>query len=164
MSRHRLLDPKLDLVFKRLFAEAPDLLIDLINAVRVGEPAIVELEVINPQITPEDVHNKSIMLDILARESSGKLLNLEMQTQRHAGWSARMLYYLARILGRQLDKGQDYQHIRPVIGIYLMDFVLFPQHEQSLWRFELRDHLCPDVILDHSLQFHLLDSLVQALE
>jgi len=40
MTGPGLLDPKLDLVFKRLFAGAPDLLADLINAVRSDEPPI----------------------------------------------------------------------------------------------------------------------------
>jgi len=50
MIEHDLLDPKLDLVFKRLFAESPDLLADLINAVRSDEPPVVGLEIRNPQI------------------------------------------------------------------------------------------------------------------
>ena len=36
-----LLDPKNDYVFFRIFSEVADLLIDLINAVRVGEEPIV---------------------------------------------------------------------------------------------------------------------------
>ena len=38
MPSYPLLDPKLDVVFKKLFVEAPDLLADLINAVRSDEP------------------------------------------------------------------------------------------------------------------------------
>jgi len=33
-----LLDPKNDYVFKRLFTQAPELLVSLINAVRADEP------------------------------------------------------------------------------------------------------------------------------
>jgi len=152
-----LLDPKIDLVFKRIFTRSPELLLDLVNAVRQEEPPLVELSILNPQITPEDVKRKFITLDILARDANGKLLNVEMQTQPHAGWTSRVVYYLARILGGQLQAGDDYLHLRPVIGIYLMDFNLFPEPEQGHWRFELRDHQRPEVVLDRNLQLHLVE-------
>lgn len=106
MPHQPLLDPKLDVIFKRLFAEAPDLLADLINAVRSDEPPIVELRVLNPQIAPEELTGKFIVLDILARDLTGQLFNIEMQTRNHAGWPSRSLYYLARNLGRQLQSGR----------------------------------------------------------
>ncbi|QLF93420.1 Rpn family recombination-promoting nuclease/putative transposase [Pseudomonas sp. ABC1] len=151
-----LLDPKLDVIFKRLFAEAPELLADLINAVRSDEPPIVELQVLNPQIAPEELTGKFIVLDILARDQTGQLFNIEMQTRNHAGWPSRSLYYLARNLGRQLQVGDGYQQIQPVIGIHLMDFDLF-EEQQACWAFELRDRQRPQVRLDRSLQLHLIE-------
>jgi hypothetical protein len=40
MDAKPLLDPKNDFVFKRLFADAPDLLAALINAVRSSDPPV----------------------------------------------------------------------------------------------------------------------------
>ncbi|TBV15658.1 Rpn family recombination-promoting nuclease/putative transposase [Stutzerimonas kirkiae] len=151
-----LLDPKLDVVFKRLFAEAPDLLADLINAVRSDEPPIVELQVLNPQILPEDLTGKFIVLDTLARDVNGQLFNIEMQARNHQGWPSRTVYYLARNLSRQLKPGDDYNQLQPVIGIHLMDFDLFDD-EQAFWQFELRDRRQRSVIFDRSLQLHLLE-------
>ncbi|TBU93267.1 hypothetical protein DNJ95_12025 [Stutzerimonas kirkiae] len=156
MPGQPLLDPRLDVIFKRLFAEAPDLLADLINAVRSDEPPIVELQVLNPQIAPEELTGKFIVLDILARDQTGQLFNIEMQTRNHAGWPSRSLYYLARNLGRQLQVGDGYQRMQPVIGIHLMDFDLF-EEEQACWAFELRDRQRPQVRLDRSLQLHLIE-------
>jgi len=157
MTERGLLDPKLDLVFKRLFAESPDLLMDLINSVRISEPPIVTLEILNPQVTPEDITKKLVVLDILARDASGQMLNVEMQTRQHAGLPSRMVFYLARLLGRQLEAGEDYHQVQPVIGITLMDFDLFPETEQAVWDFELRDRRHPDITLDRSLQLHLVE-------
>ncbi len=151
-----LLDPKLDVVFKRLFAEAPDLLADLINAVRSDEPPIVELQILNPQIAPEELSGKFIVLDILARDIDGQMFNIEMQTRVHAGWSSRSLYYLARTLGRQLQAGESYTEVQPVVGIHLMDFDLF-EESQACWAFELRDRRYPEVRLDRRLQLYLIE-------
>jgi len=157
MTKRGLLDPKLDLVFKRLFAESPDLLMDLINSVRISEPPIVALEILNPQVTPEDITKKLVILDILARDATGRMLNVEMQTRQHAGLPSRMVFYLARLLGRQLEAGEDYHQVQPVIGITLMDFDLFPDVERAVWDFELRDRQFPDIVLDRSLQLHLVE-------
>ncbi|HMN44441.1 MAG TPA: Rpn family recombination-promoting nuclease/putative transposase [Povalibacter sp.] len=151
-----LLDPKLDLIFKRLFVDAPDLLADLINAVRSNEPPLVELQILNPQIAPEELTGKFVVLDILARDLTGQVFNIEMQTCKHAGWSSRTVYYLARTLGRQLQAGESYAQVQPVIGIHLMDFDLF-EEAQACWVFELRDGQRPAVRLDRSLQLHLIE-------
>ena len=151
-----LLDPKNDFVFKRLFAGAPHLLADLINAVRSGEAPVEVVEVLNPRIEPADLTGKFIVLDVLARDNTGRLFNIEMQVRRHSDWPLRSAYYLACTLANQLKSGEDYADLKPVIGIHLMDFDLFEQ-EQAHWCFELRDRHHSAVVLTPSLQLHLIE-------
>jgi predicted transposase/invertase (TIGR01784 family) len=151
-----LLDPKNDFVFKRLFAGAPHLLADLINAVRSGEAPVEVVEVLNPRIDPAELTGKFIVLDVLARDDTGRLFNIEMQVRRHADWPLRSAYYLARTLANQLKGGEEYGELKPVIGIHLMDFELFAQ-EQAHWCFELRDRHHSAVVLTSSLQLHLIE-------
>lgn len=151
-----LLDPKNDFVFKRLFGSAPHLLADLINAVRSGEAPVQVVEVLNPRIEPAELSGKFIVLDVLARDDAGRLFNIEMQVRRHADWPLRSAYYLARTLANQLQGGDAYAELQPVIGIHLMDFELFVQ-DQAHWRFELRDHRHTEVVLTSSLQLHLIE-------
>ena len=94
MDAERLLDPKNDAVFKRLFTRAPHLLAELINAVRADEPPLTVVEILNPDITPEDLTGKQIILDLLARDPEGKLYNVEMQVRAHrADASGRRLHH-----------------------------------------------------------------------
>jgi predicted transposase/invertase (TIGR01784 family) len=151
-----LLDPKNDFVFKRLFAAAPHLLADLINAVRSGEAPVEVVEVLNPRIEPAELTGKFIVLDVLARDDTGRLFNIEMQVRRHADWPLRSAFYLARTLANQLKSGDAYAELKPVIGIHLMDFELFEQ-EQAHWCFELRDRHHSAVVLTPSLQLHLIE-------
>tara|TARA_R110001599_G_scaffold60939_2_gene169239 strand:- start:1164 stop:1382 length:219 start_codon:yes stop_codon:yes gene_type:complete len=65
-----LLDPTNDYVFKRLFAEAPDLLVDLINDLRPDLPDIASVEILNPNIEPTELTGKYIILDVLARDGA----------------------------------------------------------------------------------------------
>jgi predicted transposase/invertase (TIGR01784 family) len=105
----QLLDPKNDFVFKRLFADAPELLAALINAVRSTEPPVEVVEVLNPRIEPEELTGKFIVLDVLAQDAQGRRYNIEMQVRRYSAWSARSAYYLARTLTQQLNGGDDYR-------------------------------------------------------
>ncbi|WP_084624221.1 Rpn family recombination-promoting nuclease/putative transposase [Oceanospirillum beijerinckii] len=115
-----MLDPKNDFVFKKIFSQAPELLSDLINAVRDDQPAITELEVLNPNIEPEDLTGKHIILDLLAQDVRGKRYNIEMQVRRYNAWSARSAYYLARMLTEQLSRGEDYRQLKdPIRLIYI---------------------------------------------
>ena len=146
-----LLDPKNDYVFKRLFADSPELLAELISAVRKDEPPLEVLQVLNPHILPEDLTGKPIELDVLARDSTGHLFNVEVQVLRYPRWSARSTFYLARMLSTQIDAGQHYLALKPVVGVHLLDFDLVDGHPSALWQFEMRDRHHPSVRLGDEL-------------
>lgn len=74
-----LLDPKNDTVFKRLFADDPVLLADLINAVRHRAAPITGLRVRNPTIDAAELQGKYIILDLLADDAEGAQVNAEVQ-------------------------------------------------------------------------------------
>lgn len=160
MNNMTLLDPKNDFVFKKLFSEAPDLLAELINAVRFEYPPIQVVEVLNPTIEPEELAGKYIVLDILAQDNGGKRYNIEMQIRRYDMWNARSAFYLARTLSQQLSSGEDYHLLKPVIGIHLLDFELFQQkehQEQAVWCFEMRDRVKSEVRLGEELQLNIIE-------
>ncbi|BBE11113.1 hypothetical protein HH1059_17560 [Halorhodospira halochloris] len=156
-----LLSPTNDYVFKRLFAEAPDLLVDLINDLRPDLPDIASVEVLNPNIEPNELTGKYIILDVLARDGQGHCYNVEIQVRRYGAWHKRGLFYLARTLGLQLGTGEDYQQLRAAVGLHLLDFDLFTANqeelEQAVWRFEMRDERQPEVTLGNILQMNLIE-------
>jgi len=126
-----LLDPKNDFVFKKIFSQAPDLLCDLINAVRDDHPTITEIEVLNSTIKPQKLTGKHIILDLLAQDVQGKRYKVEMQIRKYNVWSSRSTCYLARMLTEQLSSGEDYRQLKPAIGIHLLGFSLFDQPEHQ---------------------------------
>ena len=169
-----LLDPKNDYVFKRLFTQAPELLVSLINAIRDREPPIASLEILNPSIDPQTLSGKHIVLDVLAVDVEGRRFNVEMQVQRHRAWGSRSLYYLAKLLSGQLKSGEGYESLRPVIGIHIIDFDYFNVQEvvhaanavsgtdrvngeQYVWCFALRDRDQPQITMGEELQLHFLE-------
>ena len=159
-TKYELLDPKNDFVFKKLFVAKPNLLISLINAVRHDYPPVVKIEIRHPEILPEHLEGKQIVLDVLAEDSEGVIYNVEMQVCKFVDWGARSLYYLARLLGKQLNKGENYDKVRPVVGIHLLDFDLFTKPnelQQALWRFEMRDSRQHETRLTDRLQLNVVE-------
>jgi predicted transposase/invertase (TIGR01784 family) len=71
------------------------------------------------------------------------------------------LFYLARLLGTQLNAGEDYAELRASVGLHLLDFDLFTETEaqrrQATWRFEMRDQHQPAVSLGNALQMNLVE-------
>ena len=156
----RLLDPKNDYVFKRLFAVAPHLLTALINAIRSEDEPLEVIEVLNPRIDPEDLAGKFIVLDVLAKDCHGRRINVEMQVKRFDPWSARSTYYLASALTKQITSGESYADLKPVIGIHLLDFEIFtepPQLSQAHWCFEMRDRWQPATKLGAELELNIIE-------
>ncbi len=75
------LDPKLDVVFKLLFAKPSNkrLLISLLTAILEPASPIVDVEVLDPEVAKETVAAKGTLLDLLVRLLDGRRVNLEIQ-------------------------------------------------------------------------------------
>ena len=140
-----LLPPKLDVVFKCLFASEPILLVDLINAVLQtdGYPPAVHLQVLNPDIDRDTITAKQIILDIRAVDASGRQFNIEIQLQGRIAYIQRAIFYLSRLHSAQLSPGQGYDQIQPTLGIHLLDFVI--DSDTATWHhcFEWRERQRP---------------------
>jgi len=154
-----LLTPKLDLVFKLLFTKNTTILIDLINAV-LGLPEsqrIRSVTINNPVILPEELAEKFIILDIYAVDELNQQYDIEMQTQQYAYYPERIVYYLSKIYTAQLDSGEQYERLKPVIGIHFLDYEMFPTYTDFHFCFELRDVRYPELRLTDDVALHLLE-------
>jgi predicted transposase/invertase (TIGR01784 family) len=98
-----------------------------------------------------------LKLDIQAKDQDGNLFNIEIQMSRREKWSARSMTYLSKTLGAQLKAGVDYAKLKPVIGIHLLVYDLFPEQNQALWCFEMRDRINPSVRLGSELQLYIVE-------
>jgi predicted transposase/invertase (TIGR01784 family) len=77
----RTLDPKLDIVFKLLFADERNtaLLISLLTAVLKPAHPITEVVLLNPEIERSAVLEKGAVLDVRVRLKDGAQVDIEMQ-------------------------------------------------------------------------------------
>ncbi len=154
------IEPTVDYAFKRVFGrtENVDILISLLNAV-LGRPAgqrIASLEILNPFLAQERLDDKEAVLDIKARDESGRLFNVEMQIRPHHALRERMLYYWARVYSSQLVQGEDYTNLTPTISVLFLDDMLFPDAIGLHHHFRLQTDKA-DVVFSDQIEFHVLE-------
>jgi predicted transposase/invertase (TIGR01784 family) len=90
--------------------------------------------------------DKLSILDVKARDQSGRQFNVEMQLLASRYFRQRVPYYWARLHQSQLQEGQDYRVLRPTLSICFVNTPLFPEVPAYHLVFELRER-------DHQLLF-----------
>jgi predicted transposase/invertase (TIGR01784 family) len=136
------INPKTDFAFKKIFgsAESKDILISFLNAlIYNAEPTIEDLEIIDPYLPPSIQGLKDSYLDVKARLKDGSLVIIEMQVLNVDSFSKRILYNAAKTYSLQLQAGEGYRFLKPVIALTLTDFVMFPESEELISRFIFKE-------------------------
>ena len=137
----RFLDVKTDYAFKRVFGseQSKAVLLSFLNAVLdySGEHAIVDLVIVDPYQVPVIQGMKDTYVDVQANLANGKRAIIEMQVLNVKGFEQRILYNAAKAYGRQLQRGEEYDLLNPVIALTLTDFVLFEDSAAHISRFKL---------------------------
>lgn len=120
----RTLDPKLDVVFKLLFSKPSNkrLLISLLTAILEPTSPIVDVEVLDPEVAKESVAAKGTMLDLLVKLLDGSRVNMEIQASPRNWSMSRGVFYSARVFAGQLNRGDHYDELTPVISVYILNF------------------------------------------
>jgi predicted transposase/invertase (TIGR01784 family) len=136
------INPKTDYAFKRIFgsSESKDILISFLNAmIYDGNPTIVDLEIINPNLPPRVEGLKDTYLDVKAKLADGTLVIIEMQVLNVESFGQRVLYNAAKTYAFQLQKGEGYRMLKPVIALTLTDFEMFPNSDKLISRFVYKE-------------------------
>lgn len=154
------IDPKVDYAFKRLFGLERNrtLLIHLLHAILQPTPEerIVTLEILNPFSDKEKLDDKLSILDLKARDQSGRQFNIEMQLLAYGAFRQRVLYYWAKLHQGQLLEGMDYRQLRPTVSVCFVNTMLFPAVPAWHLKFKLRER-GGQVAFSDDLAVHILE-------
>jgi len=125
----RFLDVKTDFAFKKVFGseQSTAILIDFLNAVLEYPPELViqDLTIVDPYQIPLIKGMKDTYVDVKARLANGRQVIIEMQVLNVKGFEQRILFNAAKSYSLQLQKGQDFSLLNPVIALTLTDFQMF---------------------------------------
>ncbi len=136
------INPKTDYAFKKIFgsSESKDILISFLNAlIYEGNPTIEDLEIINPNLPPKLEGLKDTYLDVKAKLSDGSLVIIEMQVINVQSFGKRVLYNAAKTYAFQLQTGEGYRMLKPVIALTITDFEMFAKSQEAISRFVYKE-------------------------
>ena len=120
MSKY--LDPKADVVFKKIFGDHPHLLMSFLNAVLPLAPncPIVELSYLPNEQVPAIPEFKRTIADVKCKDALGRAFIVEMQMNWSDSFKQRLLFGASQAFVKQLEKGEEYLFLQPVYGLGLV--------------------------------------------
>lgn len=154
------INPKTDYAFKKIFgsSESKDILISFLNAmIYDGNPTIEDLEIINPNLPPKITGLKDTYLDVKARLADGTLVIIEMQVLNVESFGKRVLYNAAKTYASQLQKGQGYRMLQPVIALTLTDFEMFENSDRLISRFIYKEETTNLKYTDNNMELVFIE-------
>lgn len=125
----KFVNPQNDIAFRKIFGDVhrKDVLISFLNAVLGldGAHAIADIELLSPFEAPKVELLKQTILDVKARDTTGKQFIVEMQVSGYPALRKRFQYYAAKTYANQIEVGEDYPRLNQVIFIGILNFTEF---------------------------------------
>jgi len=135
------LDVKTDYAFKKIFGSdtSKEILISFLNAIVYDTKTIKikDLTIVDPYNIPMIKGVKDTFVDVKAVLDDDTKVIIEMQVLNHAGFEKRVLYNAAKNYSIQLNKGEDYHLLNPVIALTIVDFTMFKKSPHIISNFQL---------------------------
>lgn len=130
--KKRELSPLADPVFKRVFGEEKEILMELINTVFILEHPVVNIEYLPIELLPKNIADKTTIVDVRCTDDMSRHFIVEMQILKQDFFHERSFYNAARVYSRQIKKGNDYDQLKPVYALCLVDHNL--ESDTARWR------------------------------
>ena len=153
-----LINPQIDCVFKAILGadENKPALIHFLNAIIKPRQPVTAVEILNPYNEKEFLNDKLSIVDIKARDEAGTIIQIEIQMTLYASLPNRMLYSWSDIYGAQLESGQDFDQLKPVISIWLLSDNMFTKDNTYHHHFQMVDLQCQTILSEHCA-IHVLE-------
>lgn len=140
-QRVRFLDPKNDVAFKKIFGSEDhhETLIEFLNSILELPEPIESVRLRSPFQPPLIKGLKGTILDVYATSPNHQFL-VEMQVESEKYFGKRAFYYSSKAYVSQVDSGEDYAIIKPVVFLGVMNFRYFKRDEDR----PIRRHVIVD--------------------
>jgi predicted transposase/invertase (TIGR01784 family) len=157
------LDPKIDVLFKKIFGENKDLLISFLNSLlplKDGQE-IVTIEYLSPEQVPNTVLGKNSIVDVKCIDNDGRVFIVEMQSEWSNIFRKRLLVNGSKAVIKQMDKKypedrvKNFQELKPVYVLAVVNSK-FSKGKDWYHHLQIIDSKNPDVVIE-GLDYVLLE-------
>jgi predicted transposase/invertase (TIGR01784 family) len=149
------LDPKVDMLFKKIFGGNKDLVISFLNSLlplEVGQE-IVTIEYLSPEQTPETPLGKNSIVDVRCVDTDGRAFVVEMQSEWTNIFRKRLLINGSKAVVRQMDKksaeerAKKFFELKPVYVLAVVNG-RFSKEKDWYHHLQIMNPKNPDVVLE----------------
>ena len=131
LTASRFLDPKNDIVFKKIFGCHPHLIKSFLNGVL---PLRWWLDwnrwVFKPRTSPYHSYHENTIVDVKCRDQKGRIFIVEMQMQWSDSFTKRLTFGASKAYVQQLSVGEEYNSLCPVYGLGIIDAIFDRQTDE----------------------------------
>ena len=156
----KLLDPKNDYVFKRIFGYTgnEEITKGLLQSIIPDKIDKIELDS-NP-ITEKDLLDDKVgILDIKAKLNDGNVnCDIEMQVVDQKDIEKRILFYWSKMYIQTLKFGEDYENLKRCIVILITDYDLDKLKEipEYVTKWKIREEKYSKLVLTNDLELYII--------
>ena len=156
----KLLDPKNDYVFKRIFGHTgnEEITKGLLQSIIPDKIDKIELDS-NP-ITEKDLLDDKVgILDIKAKLNDGNVnCDIEMQVVDQKDIEKRILFYWSKMYIQTLKVGEDYENLKRCIVILITDYNLDKLKEipEYVTKWKIREEKYSKLVLTNDLELYII--------
>ena len=156
----KLLDPKNDYVFKRIFGHTgnEEITKGLLQSIIPDKIDKIELDS-NP-ITEKDLLDDKVgILDIKAKLNDGDVnCDIEMQVVDQKDIEKRILFYWSKMYIQTLKVGEDYENLKRCIVILITDYDLDKLKEipEYVTKWKIREEKYSKLVLTNDLELYII--------
>jgi predicted transposase/invertase (TIGR01784 family) len=135
----RYLNPRSDIVFKKVFGQRKHLLKSFLNSVLPLAPdeLIESLEYLSVEQIPTIPVLKRTIVDVKCTDQKKRHFIVEMQIEWTAYFMQRMLYGASQVYVQQLEAGSDYEYLKPVYGLGLIGSIFDKETEDFYHHYKI---------------------------
>lgn len=145
-----------DYLFHIVFQRNAKILRELIKSLlNLEDKEIIDIRLENPITPGERMEDKSVTLDLLITLNGNRKINIEMQVLNGKDWPERSLTYLCKSFDN-LQAGDKYIDVMPVIHIGILDFTLFPKYPEFYAHYAIKNIINNNIYSD-KLLLNVLD-------
>jgi len=156
---YRYLDPKNDIVFKKIFGEHSHLLMSFLNALLPlpEDSPIVELDYLEREHVPHFASLKRTIADVRCTDEQGRVFIVEMQMNWTDSFKQRLLFGASQAIATQLNQGEDYKLLQPVYGLGLIATIFEKNNPDWYHHYQLIKKDKPDTDVIDQLQLIFIE-------
>jgi len=149
------LDPKVDVLFKKIFGENKELVISFLNSLLPLQEGheILTIEYLSPEQVPKTPLGKNSIVDVKCIDNTGRAFIVEMQSEWSNIFRKRLLVNGSKAVVRQLDKksltdkARKFHELQPVYVLAVVNGN-FSQGKDWYHHLTIMDAKNPDVVID----------------